>query len=95
MFSLVFFFQNFFIVTFYSLLLAQSNAEQSPTNDQVEATNVLSSKATIRNLLSGPIHLNSLVNTLVITVLRHSENVFYLDRYGPRLAQLITRKLFY
>ncbi|CAH8660049.1 unnamed protein product [Schistosoma curassoni] len=68
----------------------QSNAEQSPTNDQVEATNVLSSKATIRNLLSGPIHLNSLVNTLVITVLRHSENVFYLDRYGPRLAQLIT-----
>ncbi|CAI2735815.1 unnamed protein product [Schistosoma spindalis] len=68
----------------------QSNAEQSPTNDQVEATNVLGSKATIRNLLSGPIHLNSLVNTLVITVLRHSENVFYLDRYGPRLAQLIT-----
>ncbi|CAH8641289.1 unnamed protein product [Schistosoma intercalatum] len=68
----------------------QSNAEQSPTNDQVEATNVLSSKATIRNLLSGPIHLNSLVNTLVITVLRHSENVLYLDRYGPRLAQLIT-----
>uniref|UniRef100_A0A5K4ETU3 VIR_N domain-containing protein n=1 Tax=Schistosoma mansoni TaxID=6183 RepID=A0A5K4ETU3_SCHMA len=68
----------------------QSNAEQSPTNDQIEATNVLSSKATIRNLLSGPIHLNSLVNTLVITVLRHSENVFYLDRYGPRLAQLIT-----
>ncbi|CAH8569068.1 unnamed protein product [Schistosoma turkestanicum] len=68
----------------------QSNTEQSPTNDQIEATNVLSSKATIRSLVSGPIQLNSLVNTLVITLLRHSENVLYLDRYGPRLAQLIS-----
>ncbi|CAH8660672.1 unnamed protein product [Heterobilharzia americana] len=41
-------------------------------------------------LADGQLELNSLVNTLVITVLRHSENISYLDRYGPRLAQLIT-----
>ncbi|TNN20338.1 Protein virilizer isoform 2 [Schistosoma japonicum] len=69
---------------------ARPNTEQSTTNDPVETTNVLSSKATIRNLLSGPIQLSSLVNTLTITLLRHSENVSYLDRYGPRLAQFIS-----
>ncbi|CAH8637973.1 unnamed protein product [Heterobilharzia americana] len=68
----------------------QPNTDQCLADGQLEVPNILSSKATIRNLLSGPIQLNSLVNTLVITVLRHSENISYLDRYGPRLAQLIT-----
>ncbi|CAH8825008.1 unnamed protein product [Trichobilharzia szidati] len=67
----------------------QSN-DPASTDAHFEMPSALSSKATIHNLLSGPIQLNNLVNTLIITVLRHSEDVSYLDRYGFRLAQLIT-----
>ncbi|TGZ70941.1 hypothetical protein CRM22_002906 [Opisthorchis felineus] len=59
----------------------------SAPSDPVPAGGI---RATLRQLIFNPLELSVLVNTIVLTVLRHSDRMGYLDRYGPRLAQLVT-----
>ncbi|KAF8563926.1 hypothetical protein P879_09699 [Paragonimus westermani] len=67
-----------------------NTSDSSALASTTDATPSSGLRATLRQILLNPIDPSSLVNFLVLTVLRHSENVAYLDRYGPRLAQLVT-----
>ncbi|KER33087.1 hypothetical protein T265_00985 [Opisthorchis viverrini] len=68
---------------------AEKTADVTPSapSDPVPAGGI---RATLRQLIFNPLELSVLVNTIVLTVLRHSDRMGYLDRYGPRLAQLVT-----
>ncbi|GAA57126.1 hypothetical protein CLF_112213 [Clonorchis sinensis] len=68
---------------------AEKAADVMPSapSDPVPAGGI---RATLRQLIFNPLELSVLVNTIVLTVLRHSDRMGYLDRYGPRLAQLVT-----
>ncbi|KAF7260041.1 hypothetical protein EG68_02751 [Paragonimus skrjabini miyazakii] len=67
-----------------------NTSDSSTLATTTDATPSSGLRATLRQILMNPIDPSTLVNFLVLTVLRHSENVAYLNRYGPRLAQLVT-----
>ncbi|CAH8514823.1 unnamed protein product [Dicrocoelium dendriticum] len=63
------------------------DSSTEPSSDQAPAPGL---RSTLRQILANPLDPAVLLNIVVLSVLRHNEDVAYLERYSPRLARLVS-----